>query len=174
MHATSLGSLNLRLFDLPRGFTLTDHHVWNNAAAAKLDHTTVAELNRRGRINSVENVFKSRLPIQGMINVDASIASYRSGSGAHWIFLRNAHSLKGAKESGHPLVSMPIARIGNESAGFTVDFILGSFHYTADLVSFRQGSHFFDMQVVGLQHLYKPAQVDHLALIVDKRILRAH
>ena len=171
--ASSLGSLNLRLSDFPVGFALKSQRVWTNAESARLDNTTVANLVHHGRILSEERLFKARYPVNGLFEVDASVAKYRSSAGVMWIYSRNRALVSAFKKGGRPFRAFTAGHIGNAVSAFTDTYDMGSFRYTEDIIFFRQGSYFADMDFAGLSPSFKPGTALHLANVLANRIRRS-
>jgi hypothetical protein len=162
-------SLALRLTDMPPGFVQTVSRVYSNAQAAKTDHISVRTLVKKGRLTSYESAFHQPT-LFGIINVDDTVAEFKSAGGAHWDYLRIARNA--VRSSGHSphIHAMSVGRLGNESIGYTYQEKAGRIPLTVDILLFRRSEYRVSVLVGGLTGSYTVNQAIHYAGVIDRRI----
>jgi hypothetical protein len=161
-------ALDLTVQDVPRGFQQTTAEVLSDAQVASLDNISVSTLQAEGRITSYHVVFQRRAH-SGLIDIDATVSSYRSSQGAHEDYQR---IVQGAQGQGffHPLQA---SVIGDEYTALTNTALKGGGLMTSDVVLFRRGAYTASIIVDGVPGTFTTGQVYTLAQTIDARLKSA-
>lgn len=168
-HRASPRSLALRLTDMPPGFVQTLSRAYSNAQAAKIDHMSVRTLEKKGRLASYESAFHQP-SLFGIINVDDTVAEFKSVGGAHWDYLRIARNATRSSAHAPHFQAISVGRLGSESIGFTYQQKAGRIPLTVDIILFRRSVYRVSVLVGGLTGSFTVDQAIHYAKIIDHRI----
>jgi hypothetical protein len=155
----------------------------SNAKYAALRHLPVKAVLAGGRLIGFGGIWgaghpeatSSGYPVLGIEEVGDLVTAYRTSSGAHLGFARDAVFDRRAKQARGEFSPLAITRIGEESDAFVFtakSSVLGP--VTVGVLNFRLGSHTVHLKAEGLQGLVTAeamtTELRHLGTLVEARL----